>query len=150
MTRSYKDTFDEASRLITDHQKKYESIEGFYRRAAVTASHKLNREVSEYDIILVEMSVIESKIALNRTDFESYARLAVLSSLAAQFSTIKSENYAGTNLVDVTETIKMSMESELETDSAAALASKLAPLGIDLPPSWKVKSKKEDDIGTAI
>ncbi len=112
MLRSYKENFDLATKLISEHQKMYESIDGFYRRAAVTASHKLNREVSEYDIVMIEMSVVESKIALNRQDTDSYARLAVLASLAAQFALIKSENYKETNLVDVQETIKQRIESE--------------------------------------
>jgi hypothetical protein len=131
MPRSYKENFQLATQLIADHQKTYESIDGFYRRAAVTASHKLNREVSEYDIVMIEMSVVESKIALNRQDTDSYARLAVLASLASQFSFIKSENYKDTNLVDVHESIKQKLEVEL-TDSVSAMAAKLAPLTSDI------------------
>lgn len=127
MERTYKTNLELAAQIISEHQKNYESIDGFYRRAAVTASHKLNREVSEYDIIMIEMSLVESKISLNRADLESYARLAVLASLASQFSMAKSDNYSATNLVDVHESIRQKLESEM-VDSVAVMAAKLAPL----------------------
>lgn len=145
MAGSYKENFQLATKLISDHQKAYESIDGFYRRAAVTASHKLNREVSEYDIVMIEMSVVESKIALNRQDTESYARLAVLVSLASQFAHIKSENYKETNLVDVHESLKQRLEAEM-IDSAAVMAAKLAPLTseFDLKQAVEEEIEKRD------
>jgi hypothetical protein len=149
MAGSYKENFQLATKLIADHQKAYESIDGFYRRAAVTASHKLNREVSEYDIVMIEMSVVESKIALNKEDIESYARLAVLASLAAQFALIKSENYKATNLVDVHESIRQRLEAEL-TDSAAVMAEKLAPLSSEAEfeePDFKWLKREEEESG---
>jgi len=96
----------DAANRISENRKRYGALRSFYKRAAIQASQKLGMEISEYHIVMVQIALAESKIALRRVDDDTYAELSALFALAGDFSHLKAENFRETMMTDVEEEIK--------------------------------------------
>lgn len=77
----------DAAKELNNRHNQYGNFRSYYKKAAFNASHKLNREVTEYEVLMHELAVLETRIAINRTDYASYVGSVLLTSLGAQFST---------------------------------------------------------------
>jgi hypothetical protein len=96
----------DATNRISENRKRYGAMRSFYKRAAIQASQKLGMEISEYHIVMIQIALAESKIALRRVDDETYAELSALFALAGDFSHLKADNFHDTMMTDVEEDIK--------------------------------------------
>ena len=96
----------DAANRISENRKRYGALRSFYKRAAIQASQKLGMEISEYHIVMVQIALAESKIALRLVDDDTYAELSALFALAGDFSHLKAENFRETMMTDVEEEIK--------------------------------------------
>jgi len=95
-----------AANKITENRKHYGALRSFYKRAAIQASQKLGMEIGEYHIVMIQIALAESKIAMRRVDDDSYAELSALFALAGEFSHLKAANFHDTMMTDVEEDIK--------------------------------------------
>lgn len=97
---------DAAKRLNARHAQ-YGNARSYYKRAAVNASHKLNREVSEYEVLAHELAVFEARVAMDREDYSAYVESVLLTALAAQFCLPTEEkNFDKTLRTDMAETLR--------------------------------------------
>ena len=111
----------------SEQRDKYKSIPGLYTRAAVIASQTLGRQISEYEVAIVEMAMAQAQIALAPHDLIAYTRLSVLASIAAKYTNQPPrDNFGPTNVADLIAGLD-------EIASAKAMAQKLGPLNPDTP-----------------
>ena len=96
----------DAAGRINENRKKYGAVRSFYKRAAIQASQKLGMEINEYHIVMIQIALAESKIAMRKVDDETYGELSALFALAGEFSHLKSANFHDTMVTDVEEDIK--------------------------------------------
>ena len=77
----------DAAKSVNTQADTYGSTNALYKKAAALASYKLGRGVSEHDVLLVEMAVLEAKMSARRDIAENYSELirmiATASGLAA-------------------------------------------------------------------
>ena len=114
------DVLTEAARGINKTTEAYGSIYHLYRQAALSATVKTGKEVTEYDIVIMQMAFTEAQMTLNRLDLQAYSTLATLASLAG--------GYAKTDVVD--KSGRPSFVAEVEerlTQDIRDMAQKLAP-----------------------
>ena len=73
----------DAAKSVNTQADTYGSTNALYKKAAAIASYKLGRGLSEHDILLVEMSILESKMAARRDIAETYSELIRLVATAS-------------------------------------------------------------------
>ena len=96
----------------------YGSTNALYKKAAAVASYKLGRGLSEHDILLVEMSVLEAKMAARRDIAETYSELIRLVATASGLT--------GTQPIRLAEDMLATVEDNL-TDGVKRIAGMFAP-----------------------
>jgi len=93
-----------AAKIIGDHADHYGDHVAFYDKAAQLASIKLNRVYSGYDMVMIHIAHLETKIA-NRWDHaENYAEITSLHAIASLY--IKPKNAIDNMLNSVEQDIK--------------------------------------------
>ena len=73
----------DAAKAVNLASDTYGSTNALYKKAAALASYKLGRGLSEHDVLLVEMSILESKMAARRDIAETYSELIRLVATAS-------------------------------------------------------------------
>ena len=73
----------DAAKSVNTQADTYGSTNALYKKAAAIASYKLGRGLSEHDVLLVEMSILESKMAARRDIAETYSELIRLVATAS-------------------------------------------------------------------
>ena len=73
----------DAAKAVNLASDTYGSTNALYKKAAALASYKLGRGVSEHDVLLVEMAVLEAKMAARRDIAENYSELIRLVATAS-------------------------------------------------------------------
>lgn len=95
-----------ASSNAKDLKNIFGGFRSLYKRAAIVASQKLSRNITEYDIAAIQMSYVEAMLSMNKnasTDgFELYPQLARLAAMMGEFSVLTtSDNFTDIILTDV-------------------------------------------------
>ena len=96
----------------------YGSTNALYKKAAALASYKLGRGLSEHDVLLVEMSVLEAKMSARRDIAETYSELIRLVATASGLN--------GTQPIRLAEDMLATVEDNL-TDGVKRIAGMFAP-----------------------
>ena len=73
----------DAAKAVNLASDTYGSTNALYKKAAAIASYKLGRGLSEHDVLLVEMAVLEAKMAARRDIAETYSELIRLVATAS-------------------------------------------------------------------
>lgn len=124
--------FDAAMQSETAIENIYGSPRLTYKRAAVIASHKLGKNVTEFEIASIQISFIESLLAVTKADPKLYADMIRILTIAADFAALSADNYTPTNMVAV----KADLEDAL-AESTKNIAKMFAP--------FTKKDDKSDD-----
>jgi len=94
-----------ASNHAKDLKNNFGGARSLYKRAAIVASQKLSRNITEYDIAAIQMSYVEAMLAVNKNhidDSELYPQLARLAAMMGEFSVLTtSDNFTDIILTDV-------------------------------------------------
>ena len=108
----------DAAKAVNLASDTYGSTNALYKKAAAIASYKLGRGLSEHDILLVEMSILESKMAARRDIAENYSELIRLLATASGLN--------GTQPIRLAEDMLATVEDNL-TDGVKRIANMFAP-----------------------
>ena len=108
----------DAAKSVNTQADTYGSTNALYKKAAAIASYKLGRGVSEHDVLLVEMSILESKMAARRDIAETYSELIRLVATASGLN--------GTQPIRLAEDMLATVEDNL-TDGVKRIAGMFAP-----------------------
>ena len=108
----------DAAKAVNLASDTYGSTNALYKKAAALASYKLGRGVSEHDILLVEMSVLEAKMSARRDIAETYSELIRLVATASGLT--------GTQPIRLAEDMLATVEDNL-TDGVKRIAGMFAP-----------------------
>ena len=73
----------DAAKAVNLASETYGSTNAIYKKAAIIASYKLGYGMSEHDVLLVEMSILEAKMAARRDIAENYSELIRLVATAS-------------------------------------------------------------------
>ena len=108
----------DAAKAVNLASDTYGSTNALYKKAAAIASYKLGRGLSEHDILLVEMAVLEAKMAARRDIAETYSELIRLVATAS--------GLAATQPIRLAEDMLATVEDNL-TDGVKRIAGMFAP-----------------------
>ena len=108
----------DAAKSVNTQADTYGSTNALYKKAAALASYKLGRGLSEHDILLVEMSVLEAKMSARRDIAENYSELIRLLATAS--------GLAATQPIRLAEDMLATVEDNL-TDGVKRIANMFAP-----------------------
>ena len=108
----------DAAKSVNTQADTYGSTNALYKKAAAIASYKLGRGLSEHDVLLVEMSILESKMAARRDIAENYSELIRLLATASGLN--------GTQPIRLAEDMLATVEDNL-TDGVKRIANMFAP-----------------------
>lgn len=108
----------DAAKSVNTEADTYGSTNALYKKAAAIASYKLGRGLSEHDVLLVEMSVLEAKMAARRDIAGNYSELIRLIATASGLN--------GTQPIRLAEDMLATVEDNL-TDGVKRIASMFAP-----------------------
>ena len=108
----------DAAKAVNLASDTYGSTNALYKKAAALASYKLGRGVSEHDVLLVEMAVLEAKMAARRDIAETYSELIRLVATASGLN--------GTQPIRLAEDMLATVEDNL-TDGVKRIANMFAP-----------------------
>ena len=108
----------DAAKAVNLASDTYGSTNALYKKAAAIASYKLGRGVSEHDVLLVEMAVLEAKMAARRDIAENYSELIRLLATAS--------GLAATQPIRLAEDMLATVEDNL-TDGVKRIAGMFAP-----------------------
>ena len=108
----------DAAKSVNTEADTYGSTNAIYKKAAAIASYKLGRGVSEHDVLLVEMAVLEAKMAARRDIAENYSELIRLVATASGLN--------GTQPIRLAEDMLATVEDNL-TDAVKRIANMFAP-----------------------
>ena len=108
----------DAAKSVNTQADTYGSTNALYKKAAAIASYKLGRGVSEHDVLLVEMAVLEAKMAARRDIAENYSELIRLLATAS--------GLAATQPIRLAEDMLATVEDNL-TDGVKRIAGMFAP-----------------------
>ena len=111
-------TLTDAAKSVNTQADTYGSTNALYKKAAALASYKLGRGVSEHDVLLVEMAVLEAKMAARRDIAETYSELIRLVATASGLN--------GTQPIRLAEDMLATVEDNL-TDGVKRIAGMFAP-----------------------
>ena len=108
----------DAAKAVNLASDTYGSTNALYKKAAALASYKLGRGLSEHDVLLVEMSILESKMAARRDIAETYSELIRLVATASGLN--------GAQPIRLAEDMLATVEDNL-TDGVKRIANMFAP-----------------------
>ena len=108
----------DAAKAVNLASDTYGSTNALYKKAAAIASYKLGRGLSEHDVLLVEMSILEAKMAARRDIAETYSELIRLVATASGLT--------GTQPIRLAEDMLATVEDNL-TDGVKRIANMFAP-----------------------
>ena len=108
----------DAAKSVNTEADTYGSTNALYKKAAAIASYKLGRGVSEHDVLLVEMSILEAKMAARRDVASNYSELIRLIATASGLN--------GTQPIRLAEDMLATVEDNL-TDGVKRIAGMFAP-----------------------
>ena len=108
----------DAAKAVNLASDTYGSTNALYKKAAAIASYKLGRGLSEHDVLLVEMAVLEAKMAARRDIAETYSELIRLVATAS--------GLAATQPIRLAEDMLATVEDNL-TDGVKRIAGMFAP-----------------------
>jgi len=108
----------DAAKSVNTEADTYGSTNALYKKAAAIASYKLGRGVSEHDVLLVEMAVLEAKMSARRDIAENYSELIRLVATASGLN--------GTQPIRLAEDMLATVEDNL-TDGVKRIANMFAP-----------------------
>ena len=108
----------DAAKAVNLASDTYGSTNALYKKAAALASYKLGRGLSEHDVLLVEMSILESKMAARRDIAETYSELIRLVATASGLNGAQPIRLAEDRLATVEDTL---------TDGVKRIAGMFAP-----------------------
>ena len=108
----------DAAKSVNTQADTYGSTNALYKKAAALASYKLGRGLSEHDVLLVEMSVLEAKMSARRDIAENYSELIRLLATAS--------GLAATQPIRLAEDMLATVEDNL-TDGVKRIANMFAP-----------------------
>ena len=108
----------DAAKAVNLASDTYGSTNALYKKAAALASYKLGRGLSEHDVLLVEMAVLEAKMAARRDIAETYSELIRLVATAS--------GLAATQPIRLAEDMLATVEDNL-TDGVKRIANMFAP-----------------------
>ena len=108
----------DAAKSVNTQADTYGSTNALYKKAAAIASYKLGRGLSEHDVLLVEMSVLEAKMSARRDIAETYSELIRLVATASGLT--------GTQPIRLAEDMLATVEDNL-TDGVKRIANMFAP-----------------------
>ena len=108
----------DAAKAVNLASDTYGSTNALYKKAAALASYKLGRGVSEHDVLLVEMAVLEAKMAARRDIAETYSELIRLVATAS--------GLAATQPIRLAEDMLATVEDNL-ADGVKRIAGMFAP-----------------------
>jgi hypothetical protein len=108
----------DAAKSVNTEADTYGSTNAIYKKAAAIASYKLGRGVSEHDVLLVEMAVLEAKMAARRDIASTYSELIRLVATASGLN--------GTTPIRLAEDMLATVEDNL-TDGVKRIANMFAP-----------------------
>ena len=108
----------DAAKAVNLASETYGSTNALYKKAAALASYKLGRGVSEHDVLLVEMAVLEAKMAARRDIAETYSELIRLVATASGLT--------GTQPIRLAEDMLATVEDNL-ADGVKRIAGMFAP-----------------------
>ena len=108
----------DAAKAVNLASDTYGSTNALYKKAAAIASYKLGRGVSEHDVLLVEMAVLEAKMAARRDLAENYSELIRLVATASGLN--------GAQPIRLAEDMLATVEDNL-TDGVKRIANMFAP-----------------------
>ena len=108
----------DAAKAVNLASDTYGSTNALYKKAAAIASYKLGRGLSEPDVLLVEMSILEAKMAARRDIAETYSELIRLVATASGLN--------GAQPIRLAEDMLATVEDNL-TDGVKRIAGMFAP-----------------------
>ena len=108
----------DAAKSVNTQADTYGSTNALYKKAAAIASYKLGRGLSEHDVLLVEMSILEAKMSARRDIAENYSELIRLLATAS--------GLAATQPIRLAEDMLATVEDNL-TDGVKRIAGMFAP-----------------------
>ena len=108
----------DAAKAVNLASDTYGSTNALYKKAAALASYKLGRGLSEHDVLLVEMSILEAKMAARRDIAETYSELIRLVATAS--------GLAATQPIRLAEDMLATVEDNL-ADGVKRIAGMFAP-----------------------
>ena len=108
----------DAAKSVNTQADTYGSTNALYKKAAAIASYKLGRGLSEHDVLLVEMSILEAKMSARRDIAENYSELIRLLATASGLN--------GTQPIRLAEDMLATVEDNL-TDGVKRIAGMFAP-----------------------
>ena len=108
----------DAAKSVNTQADTYGSTNALYKKAAALASYKLGRGLSEHDVLLVEMAVLEAKMSARRDIAENYSELIRLLATAS--------GLAATQPIRLAEDMLATVEDNL-TDGVKRIANMFAP-----------------------
>ena len=108
----------DAAKAVNLASDTYGSTNALYKKAAAIASYKLGRGLSEHDVLLVEMAVLEAKMAARRDIAETYSELIRLVATASGLN--------GAQPIRLAEDMLATVEDNL-TDGVKRIAGMFAP-----------------------
>ena len=108
----------DAAKSVNTQADTYGSTNALYKKAAAIASYKLGRGLSEHDVLLVEMAVLEAKMSARRDIAENYSELIRLLATAS--------GLAATQPIRLAEDMLATVEDNL-TDGVKRIANMFAP-----------------------
>ena len=108
----------DAAKAVNFASDTYGSTNALYKKAAALASYKLGRGLSEHDVLLVEMSILEAKMAARRDIAETYSELIRLVATASGLT--------GTQPIRLAEDMLATVEDNL-ADGVKRIAGMFAP-----------------------
>ena len=108
----------DAAKSVNTQADTYGSTNALYKKAAAIASYKLGRGVSEHDVLLVEIAVLEAKMAARRDIAETYSELIRLVATAS--------GLAATQPIRLAEDMLATVEDNL-ADGVKRIAGMFAP-----------------------
>ena len=108
----------DAAKAVNLASDTYGSTNALYKKAAALASYKLGRGLSEHDVLLVEMAVLEAKMAARRDIAENYSELIRLLATAS--------GLAATQPIRLAEDMLATVEDNL-ADGVKRIAGMFAP-----------------------
>ena len=108
----------DAAKAVNLASDTYGSTNALYKKAAAIASYKLGRGLSEHDVLLVEMSILEAKMAARRDIAETYSELIRLVATASGLN--------GAQPIRLAEDMLATVEDNL-TDGVKRIANMFAP-----------------------
>ena len=108
----------DAAKAVNLASETYGSTNAIYKKAAAIASYKLGYGMSEHDVLLVEMAVLEAKMAARRDIASTYSELIRLVATASGLN--------GTQPIRLAEDMLATVEDNL-TDGVKRIANMFAP-----------------------